>query len=225
MKERIRARDGVYGAAARRSGDRSRTNRISRDWLHHRRRVSHVGARHKREGCRALRGTRLSQCIRKSPRHGCCEAATVDRSACERFNPFQRTTRAPRTRSSRGTSLGADVTMLRRLGGSYSGLRVLVGGEEPIRMAEQSARDFIAMLDSAARVTRELSVPPPTIMASMPIRDAALPAERPVSAMAPTPATAPAPTPVPATAPAPVSTIGPSTTGGSSRARAAGAER
>ena len=73
----------------------------------------------------------------------------------------------------RGTTLGADVTLMRRVGGSYSGLRVLVNGEEPIRMAEPTARDFIAILDSAARVTRELSVPPPSIMASMPIGDAA----------------------------------------------------
>ena len=73
----------------------------------------------------------------------------------------------------RGSTLGADVTLMRRVGGSYSGLRVLVNGEEPIRMAEPTARDFIAILDSAARVTRELSVPPPSIMASMPIGDAA----------------------------------------------------
>jgi hypothetical protein len=74
----------------------------------------------------------------------------------------------------RGTVLGEDITMMRRVGGSYSGLRVLVNGEEPIKMAEPTARDFIAMLDSAARVTRELSVPPPTIMASMPMQDTAL---------------------------------------------------
>jgi len=73
----------------------------------------------------------------------------------------------------RGTTMGGDVTLMRRVGGSYSGLRVLVNGEEPIRMAEPTARDFIAILDSAARVTRELSVPPPSIMASMPIGDAA----------------------------------------------------
>jgi len=94
----------------------------------------------------------------------------------------------------RGTPLGTDVTMLRRVGGSYSGLRVLVSGEDPIRMAEPTARDFIAILDSAARVTRELSVPPPTIMASMPVRDAAPRVDAP----------SPAPTPV--------STMGPSTT-------------
>ena len=110
----------------------------------------------------------------------------------------------------RGTALGADVTMMRRVGGSYSGLRVLVGGEEPIRMAEPTARDFIAMLDSAARVTRELSVPPPTIMASMPIRDAAAPAETPAAVIAP--ALAPAPAPASAPAPVPASTMGPSTT-------------
>ena len=98
----------------------------------------------------------------------------------------------------RGTALGADVTMMRRVGGSYSGLRVLVSGEEPIRMAEPTARDFIAMLDSATRVTRELSVPAPTIMASMPMRDVVSPAP---ASPAPVP---PAPVPpVTASAPAP----------------------
>jgi len=70
----------------------------------------------------------------------------------------------------RGASLGPDVTMLRRVGGTFSGLRLLVAGEDPIRMAEPTARDFIAILDSAARVTRELSAPPPSIMASMPMQ-------------------------------------------------------
>jgi hypothetical protein len=86
----------------------------------------------------------------------------------------------------RGSALGTDVTLMRRVGGTLSGLRLLVNGEEPIRMAEPTARDFIAMLDSAAHVTRELSVPPPTIMASMPIQSAApaadaAPPEKPVS--------------------------------------------
>jgi hypothetical protein len=112
----------------------------------------------------------------------------------------------------RGTSLGADVTMMRRVGGSYSGLRVLVNGEDPIKMAEPTARDFIAMLDSAARVTRELSVPPPSIMASMPIRDAAPQVEAAAAPDAPdapttmaTPAPKPehAPTRAPMPAPAP----------------------
>ena len=89
----------------------------------------------------------------------------------------------------RGTALGADVTMMRRVGGSYSGLRVLVSGEAPIRMAEPTARDFIAMLDSATRATRELSVPAPTIMASMPMRDAVPPATVPPATVPP--ATAP----------------------------------
>ena len=101
----------------------------------------------------------------------------------------------------KGTPLGADVTMLRSVGGSYSGLRVLVSGEEPIKMAEPTARDFIAMLDSAARVTRELSVPPPSIMASMPIRDAAPRAEETTAPDAPTPAPAPPPPPPPPPAP------------------------
>ena len=108
----------------------------------------------------------------------------------------------------RGTALGADVTMMRRVGGSYSGLRVLVNGEEPIRMAEPTARDFIAILDSAARVTRELSVPPPSIMASMPIgnaapRDAAPQVEAPAALDATIVAAAPAPEPARAPMPAP----------------------
>jgi hypothetical protein len=108
----------------------------------------------------------------------------------------------------RGTSLGADVTMMRRVGGSYSGLRVLVSGEEPIKMAEPTARDFIAILDSAARVTRELSVPPPTIMASMPMRDPApasdAPAAETVTAPPPVQVRAAAPLPVPVAVSAPV---------------------
>jgi hypothetical protein len=116
----------------------------------------------------------------------------------------------------RGTALGEDVTMLRRVGGSYSGLRLLVNGEEPIRMAEPTARDFIAMLDSAARVTRDLSVPAPTIMASMPMTDAA--PQAPAQTRAPTSTPMPSPEPARAVAPAParapdslpVSTMGPS---------------
>ena len=122
----------------------------------------------------------------------------------------------------RGTALGEDVTMLRRVGGSYSGLRLLVNGEEPIRMAEPTARDFIAMLDSAARVTRDLSVAAPTIMASMPMTDAApqapaqtraptstpMPSPEPARAVAPTPARAVAPAPARAPDSLPVSTMG-----------------
>jgi outer membrane biosynthesis protein TonB len=98
----------------------------------------------------------------------------------------------------RGTALGTDVTMMRRVGGSYSGLRVLVSGEEPIRMAETTARDFIAMLDSATRVTRELSVPAPTIMASMPMRDASPRATAAPATAAPAPVAPVAAPPVPA---------------------------
>jgi hypothetical protein len=101
----------------------------------------------------------------------------------------------------RGTALGEDVTMLRRVGGSYSGLRLLVNGEEPIRMAEPTARDFIAMLDSAARVTRDLSVPAPTIMASMPMTDAA--PQAPAQTRAPTSTPMPSPEPARAVAPPP----------------------
>lgn len=82
----------------------------------------------------------------------------------------------------RGSMVGSDVSMLRRVGGSFSGLRLLVTGEESIKMAEPTARDFIAALDSAARVARALS---------------------PVGAAPPTPATA--------LAQLPVAPLGPST--------------
>ncbi|MDB4910760.1 MAG: hypothetical protein JWO39_1583 [Gemmatimonadetes bacterium] len=105
----------------------------------------------------------------------------------------------------RGSALGTDVTMMRRVGGTFSGLRLLVSGEDPIKMAEATARDFIAMLDSAAHVTRELSVPPPTIMASMPMHIAAPAADVPPTV--PTIAEKPASVPLPA----PASTMGSST--------------
>jgi hypothetical protein len=122
----------------------------------------------------------------------------------------------------RGSVLGTDVTMMRRVGGTFSGLRLLVSGEDPIRMAEPTARDFIAMLDSAARVTRELSVLPPSIMASMPMQSAAPAADAPAMEMkvATTSPAAPAvsasPIVVAAEKPAPVpspraSNMGPST--------------
>jgi hypothetical protein len=124
----------------------------------------------------------------------------------------------------RGTPFGTDVTMLRRVGGTLSGLRLLVAGEEPIKMAEPTARDFIAILDSAARETRELSVPPPTIMAAMPIQLSAPARDSPVEAAAAAPVmvatraaeppptiTAPTPAPAPAPPPAPTMTPAPST--------------
>ncbi len=57
----------------------------------------------------------------------------------------------------RGSMVGSDISMMRRVGGSFSGLRLLVTGEESITMAELTARDFIAALDSAAHVARALS--------------------------------------------------------------------
>src|SRR5512140_1706194 len=100
-----------------------------------------------------------------------------------------------------GSALGADVTMLRRIGGAFSGLRVIVNGEDPIRMAESTARDFIAMLDSAVRVTRELSPPPRVVLASAPAQSA----PAPIAAMpAPPPSTTtPAAPPIAVTAAAP----------------------
>jgi len=91
----------------------------------------------------------------------------------------------------RGSTLGADVTMTRRIGGTFSGLRVVVAGEDPIRMAESTARDFIAMLDSAARVTRELSAPVTPVVASAPTRTVPTPMT-PVPAASTVVASAPA---------------------------------
>jgi hypothetical protein len=61
----------------------------------------------------------------------------------------------------RASVLSADVTMLRRVGGPFSGLRLLVSGEDPIAMPEPTARDFLVVLDSAARVARAMSTSAP----------------------------------------------------------------
>ena len=92
----------------------------------------------------------------------------------------------------RGSAMGADVSLMRRVGGPFSGLR-LVAGEETVTMAEQTAREFIVALDSAAHVARELS-PPATAVASVAVR-APVPTLAPVVAPAAAPALAPAPTP------------------------------
>jgi hypothetical protein len=59
----------------------------------------------------------------------------------------------------RASVLSSDVTMMRRVGGPFSGLRLLVSGEDPIAMPEPTARDFLVVLDSAARVAKEMSAP------------------------------------------------------------------
>jgi hypothetical protein len=105
-----------------------------------------------------------------------------------------------------GAALGTDVTLMRRVGGTHSGLRLLVGGEEPIQMAEPTARDFIVMLDSAARVTLEMSKPAPSLMVGIPAPDAPaapVPAPAPATTVAETPAPAPSTTKVETPAPAP----------------------
>ncbi|HEV7702949.1 MAG TPA: hypothetical protein VGO46_01605 [Gemmatimonadaceae bacterium] len=102
----------------------------------------------------------------------------------------------------RAATLGTDVTLMRRVGGTHSGLRLLVSGEEPIQMAEPTARDFIVMLDSASRVSLEMSKPGPSLMVGIPAPDVpvkAAPAM--VVAAAPAPAPMPAPEPTP---PAPI---------------------
>ena len=96
-----------------------------------------------------------------------------------------------------GAAVGADVELMRRMGGAHSGLRLVVGGEDPIQMAEPIARDFLVMLDSAARMTLELSKPKPSLMVGIPAPDVPAPA---------TPAL------VVAAAPAPVVVAPPTTT-------------
>ena len=61
----------------------------------------------------------------------------------------------------RASVLSPEVTMMRRSGGPFSGLRVLISGEDPIAMPEPTASDFLAVLDSAARVAEALSAPAP----------------------------------------------------------------
>jgi hypothetical protein len=102
----------------------------------------------------------------------------------------------------RGSLIGTDVTMMRRLGGSYSGLRLLVSGEEPIAMAEPTAREFIAVLDSAAHAARDLSQPATTVVATTVVSTIA---QAPATAPAPTPPAPPPPAPTPP-APTPVAT-------------------
>jgi len=102
-------------------------------------------------------------------------------------------------------SLGTDVTVMRRVGGAHSGLRLLVEGEEPIQMAEATARDFIVMLDSAARVSLEMSKPGPSLMVGIPAPEVApAPAVTTVAAM-PAPTAAPS-APIVVSAPAPQAT-------------------
>jgi len=104
-----------------------------------------------------------------------------------------------------GAAMGTDVTMMRRVGGAHSGLRLLVGGEEPIQMAEPTARDFIVMLDSAARLTLELSKPGPSLMVGIPAPDVA-PAPAPVTTVAAIAAPVSAPVSAPAQSSTPVAT-------------------
>jgi hypothetical protein len=59
----------------------------------------------------------------------------------------------------RASVLSSEVTMMRRVGGPFSGLRLLVSGEDPIAMPELTAREFLVVLDSAARVAKEMSAP------------------------------------------------------------------
>lgn len=111
----------------------------------------------------------------------------------------------------RASVLSADVTMLRRVGGPFSGLRLLVSGEDPIAMPEATARDFLVVLDSAARVARAMSAPTsvavaaPEMTTSQPAPELVLPApSEPVLMLASRVDIMPLPLPeVPAPAPPP----------------------
>jgi len=72
----------------------------------------------------------------------------------------------------RASVLSADVTMLRRVGGRFAGLRLLVSGEDPIAMPEPTARDFLVVLDSAARIAMAMSAPTPAPVAVAPVAPA-----------------------------------------------------
>jgi hypothetical protein len=116
----------------------------------------------------------------------------------------------------RGSALSADVTMMRRVGGPSSGIRLLMNGEDPVAMPEPTAREFLVVLDSAVRAARELSPSAPATPAQVTTVAAVVVAPAPVPA-APAPqqvAPAPAPAPVPSEpAPsAPVAIGGASTT-------------
>jgi len=99
----------------------------------------------------------------------------------------------------RGFALSTDVTMMRRVGGPLSGLRLLMSGEDPVTMPEPTAREFLVALDSAVRVARELSAP----AAPAPVREVAVAA----TVTAPAPAPPPAPPAAPAPAPQPAQSI------------------
>ncbi len=86
----------------------------------------------------------------------------------------------------RGSMVGSDVSMMRRVGGPFSGLRLLVTGEESITMAEPTALEFIAALDSAAHVARALSP-----IAATPSIPATALAETPAAPLGPSTAEAP----------------------------------
>jgi hypothetical protein len=101
----------------------------------------------------------------------------------------------------RGSMVGSDVSMMRRVGGPFAGLR-LVTGEESITMAESTARDFIAVLDSAAHVARELSPvaavsPAPTTMVAAAPAQPSAPVVARVAEHAPAPVVAKAPVQLP----------------------------
>lgn len=110
-----------------------------------------------------------------------------------------------------GSALSADVTMMRRVGGPFSGLRLLMSGEDPITMPEPTARDFLGVLDSAVRAARELSAPAQVTTVAA-VAAPAPPPPAPAPPPAPTPPAPPAPAPpAPARVPSAPVAIGQST--------------
>lgn len=108
----------------------------------------------------------------------------------------------------RGFALSTDVTMMRRVGGPSSGLRLLMNGEDPVTMPEPTAREFLVALDSAVRVAQALSAP----AAPAPAPEVAVAATVASALTAPAPA-APAPPAPPAPAPAQASPSQPAPSG------------
>jgi hypothetical protein len=94
--------------------------------------------------------------------------------------------------------LSPDVAMERRAGGRYAGIRLVLTGEEPIQLSEPTARALLAVLDSAARVARELSPPATSPAAVAPPAVVAAAAVLPPPTVPPTPDSVVAPPPAPA---------------------------
>ena len=125
---------------------------FSRDRIGDGRDVARVGAWHERGVVQLFVG--------RGFRDAFARAHEVDATTLQRWVDSVRALPAASSRDSRWTiaraslRVGPEVTMTRRVGGPFSGLRLLVSGEDPIAMPEATARDFLVVLDSAAHVAR-----------------------------------------------------------------------